>query len=158
MNSRFDSQDSNSFVEHFPAVQSMEIVINSNKKFEGSSPKRQTTMVRNRDRVYEKPRMFKKRNGSSHSSISVAAILGQEELHLPIYLDKIRPIAKAYKEERVMTSKYLTKMKPVGKRVELDTKVRVTKDKILRERERDSKNSQEGLQLIVDGGKVKIEI
>ena len=40
----------------------------------------------------EAPRMVKARDGVSFKDISVKAILGQDNLHLPTYLDKIRPM------------------------------------------------------------------
>ena len=39
----------------------------------------------------EVPRMVKNRAGVSFKEITVAAILGEENQHLPTYLDKIRP-------------------------------------------------------------------
>ena len=39
----------------------------------------------------EVPRMVKSRAGVSFKDITVKAIMGEEDMHLPTYLDKIRP-------------------------------------------------------------------
>lgn len=39
---------------------------------------------------HQRPRMVKTKGGVSHKQISVAAILGHDKQHLPVYVDKIR--------------------------------------------------------------------
>ena len=57
----------------------------------------------------ERPRMVKTKDGVSHKQISVAAILGEDHAHLPIYVDKIRTTVKAIEEERNVGDRYLTR-------------------------------------------------
>ena len=55
----------------------------------------------------EVPRMVKARGGVSYKNITVKAILGEEEQHLPTYVDKIRPTDQVTEEKKNLSSKYL---------------------------------------------------
>jgi len=74
------------------------------------------------DLMHEKPRMMKKKDGMSHKKISVAAILGEEPQHLPIFVDKIRTTEQLKQDIKVMSDKYLTRTYAVGQKQSVSTK------------------------------------
>lgn len=56
------------------------------------------------------PRMQKTKQGISHKQISVQAImLGEQDQHLPIYIDKIRSTEQASEEAVILDGKYLSR-------------------------------------------------
>ena len=62
----------------------------SSSKNTGAAAASQSTRPGNSTRR-EVPRMVKNRAGVSFKDITVKAIMGEEDMHLPTYLDKIRP-------------------------------------------------------------------
>ena len=54
--------------------------------------------------------MQKTKQGISHKQISVQAImLGEQDQHLPIYIDKIRSTEQASEEAVILDGKYLSR-------------------------------------------------
>ncbi len=53
--------------------------------------------------------MTKPEEGLSHNQISVAAILGDNQPHLPVYVDKIRSNEQISHDQKGLADKYLTR-------------------------------------------------
>ena len=53
--------------------------------------------------------MVKNRAGVSFKDITIAAIMGEENQHLPTYLDKIRPSEQISEEKKDLALKYINR-------------------------------------------------